>query len=68
VEMSILVVRAFVRLRTMLASHRQLAGKVTELERQLATHDEHIQALFAAIRELMEAPDAPVRRIGFTRR
>lgn len=66
VEMSIVVVRAFVRLRTLLASQRQLAGKVAELERQLATHDEHIQALFATIRELMEAPDAPVRRIGFT--
>jgi phage regulator Rha-like protein len=39
VEMSVEVVRAFVRLRQILASNRQLAAKVEELERKLATHD-----------------------------
>ena len=46
VEMSIQVVRAFVRLRHLLASHHQLAAKLDELERKIATHDSHLVALF----------------------
>jgi hypothetical protein len=66
VEMSIQVVRAFVRLRHLLASHHQLAAKLDELERKLATHDTHIVALFDAVRSLMANPEKPKRRqIGF---
>lgn len=65
IEMSILVVRAFVKLRNILATHRQLATKVSELERKLSTHDEQIVVLFDAIRELMAPPVTPTRRIGF---
>jgi aromatic ring-opening dioxygenase LigB subunit len=65
VEMSILVVRAFVRLRQFLATHRQLAAKLDELERKIAAHDTHIVALFDAVRSLMAAPEQPKRRIGF---
>jgi len=68
IEMSILVVRAFVKLRTMLATHRELGARLAELERKLATHDEQIVALFRAIRELMQPPTPPARRIGFARR
>jgi hypothetical protein len=68
IEMSIFVVRAFVKLRTMLATHRQLAAKLAELERRLATHDDQIVVLFEAIRELMEPPVQAARQIGFTRR
>ena len=70
VEMSIYVVRAFVRLREMLASNRQLAQRFDELEarleKRLTAHDEAIAAILSAIRELMN-PAAPKRRgIGFT--
>jgi len=65
-EMSILVVRAFVKLRNILATHRQLATKLDELERKLATHDEQIVVLFNAIRQLMAPPAKPKRRIGFS--
>jgi len=65
VEMSIQVVRAFVRLRHLLASHHQLAAKLDELERKIATHDTRIVALFDAVRSLMAAPDKPKRQIGF---
>jgi hypothetical protein len=58
VEMSIFVVRAFVRLRSVLATHRDLATKLDELERRLSTHDRQIVVLFDAIRKLM-APPAP---------
>ena len=65
IEMSILVVRAFVKLRSILATHRELAAKLGELERKLALHDERIVVLFDAIRELMAPPVMPRRRIGF---
>jgi hypothetical protein len=65
VEMSVHVVRAFVRLRAMLATNKDLAAKFAELERKVASHDTHIQSLFEAIRRLM-APDPPKpHRIGF---
>jgi len=53
VEMSVEVVRAFVRLRGFLASHHHLAAKLDELERKIATHDTHIVALFDAVRSLI---------------
>ncbi|HMK23860.1 MAG TPA: ORF6N domain-containing protein [Terriglobales bacterium] len=65
VEMSVFVVRAFVRLREMLASNQQLAQKIDELERRLETHDASIQEILEAIRELMAPPPASGRRIGF---
>ena len=67
VEMSILVVRAFVRLRQILASNRQLAAKLNELERKIAAHDKNIVALFQTMRSLMAVPEKPKRRIGFNR-
>jgi hypothetical protein len=64
-EMSVEVVRAFVRLRGFLASHRQLAAKLEELEKKIASHDKHIVTLFDAVRSLMATPEKPKRRIGF---
>lgn len=65
VDMSVFVVRAFVRLREMLATNRKLAVKIDELENRLDTHDSTINELIDAIKELM-TPDAPPRkRIGF---
>jgi len=65
VQMSVYVVRAFVRLRAFLATHKELDKKLAELERRVKSHDEHIQSLFEAIRRLM-APEIPrSRRIGF---
>ena len=65
VEMSVFVVRAFVRLREMLATNQQLAGKIDELEQRLDTHDASIQELIEAIRELMAPEPATGRKIGF---
>jgi hypothetical protein len=65
IEMSVLVVRAFVKLRNLLAAHRQLATKLEELEKKLSTHDEQIVILFDAIRGLMTPTTKPKRRIGF---
>lgn len=65
VEVNIEIMRAFVRLRTLVAAHGQLTAKLTELERRVATHDEHIEAIFNAIRQLMTPPPPKVKQIGF---
>ncbi len=66
VEMSLYVVRAFVRLRGLLASSKALARKLDQLERKLQNHDEAITAILSAIRELTNAPKSRHRAIGFT--
>jgi len=64
-EASIFVVRAFVKLREVLATHKQLARKFAELEKGIKDHDEKIEAIFEAIRQLMAPPEKPRRKIGF---
>ena len=65
VAASVQVVRAFVRLRQMLATHKELAAKLAELETRFESHDENITALFEAVRRLMEPPARPWKPIGF---
>ncbi|MGD0368452.1 MAG: ORF6N domain-containing protein [Acidobacteriaceae bacterium] len=65
VEMSIFVVRAFVRLRETLATHKKLAAKLAELEQKLETHDKTIDGIIKAVRALMMPPEKPARQIGF---
>jgi ORF6N domain-containing protein len=65
VEMSVFVVRAFVRLREMLSANRQIAARIEELDQRLETHDSVIRDIIAAIRKLMQSPARPRRRIGF---
>ena len=70
VEVSLYVVRAFVELREALATHKELAKRLDELEsrleRKLATHDQAIAGILEAIRQLMTPPEPPKkRRIGF---
>jgi len=57
---NIAIMRAFVRLRETLALHKELASRLADLERKIASHDEGIQTLFEAIRQLMAPP--PRRR------
>lgn len=65
VEMSIFVVRAFVRMREVLLVNQKVVSKLSELESRLDDHDAEIQDLIEAIRELMAPPPANSRRIGF---
>lgn len=66
IEMSVYVVRAFVHLREMIATNKELAAKFTDLERKLATHDQAIAEIITAIRQLMAPPEPkPKRPIGF---
>lgn len=66
VELSVYVVRAFVRLRELLVSNRKLAVKLNELESRLTSHDEAIGEILQAIRQMMTAPESKSKRsIGF---
>jgi hypothetical protein len=56
---SVSIVRAFVKLRELMATHHQLATKLDELERKLQDHDEQFGTVFDAIRQLMEESDDP---------
>jgi hypothetical protein len=68
VEASVRVVRAFVLMREQLAAHKELAQKLSELESRVSGHDESIQNLFEAIRQLVEPPLPEDRKqIGFMR-
>lgn len=58
------IMRAFVRLREMIASNKDLARRLDELEKK---YDKQFKIVFDAIRELMAPPVVPRRRIGFRR-
>jgi hypothetical protein len=65
IQVSLYVIRAFVRLREVLATHKALAGKLADLERKVAAHDQHIRSLFEAIHQLMTPTEPNKRKIGF---
>ncbi len=67
IEVSVYVVRAFVKLKEMLAEHKELAARLTELERRFATHDTAIREIVDAIRRLavLPPPEPEGRQIGF---
>ena len=65
IQVNIMIMRAFVKLKELLLTHKDLAIKLEALERKYADHDEKIQKIFEAIRQLMLPPKEPKRRIGF---
>jgi hypothetical protein len=66
VQLNILIIRAFVRLRDYLATNKELARRMKDVERTQNEHGAHIQQLYGCIEQLIEpAPVPPKRRIGF---
>ena len=65
IQVNVTIMRAFVRIREILSSHKDLARKLVALEQKHATHDAQIKAIFDAIRALMEPAKKARRRIGF---
>jgi hypothetical protein len=68
IEVNIAIMRAFVHMRKMMASHKELAKKLKELEHHIKDHDEQIQAIFEAIQQLITLPEDSKKKIGFTTR
>lgn len=66
--MNILIVRAFVKLRQMLANHKDLARKMEALERQQNEHGQQLAAVYDVVKQLINPPAKPHRRIGFVDR
>lgn len=65
VQVNIAIMRAFARLRQVIAAHEDLARKIDELEKKYKEHDSQFPVVFHAIRELLEPPaDPPRRQIG----
>ena len=65
VRVNIAIIRAFVKLREMLSTHKELAFQFKELERKVGKHDEEIQAIFRVIQRLMTEPEKPKAKFGF---
>ena len=66
IDVNIAIMRAFVHMRKMIASHTELAKKLKELEHHIKDHDEKIQAIFEAIQQLITLPEKTNKKIGFT--
>ena len=65
VHVNIAIMRTFVRLREAMASSKEFARRLDELERPIASHDENIRTLFQAIRQLMAPKEGQRKKIGF---
>ena len=64
VQTSIQVVKAFIKLREILATHKDHAGKIADMEKK---YDARFKIVFTAIRHLMTEPEKPKKKIGFLR-
>ncbi|MBU0574586.1 MAG: ORF6N domain-containing protein [Candidatus Margulisbacteria bacterium] len=65
IEVNIVIMRAFVKLRKIFGTHKELAEKLKNLESRIKDHDEEIRMIFEAIRQLMKPPDQSIKKIGF---
>jgi len=65
VQVNIEIMRAFVRMRSLVAQSKDLSHKLAELESRIGTHDKAIRSLFDAIRQLMKPPKKEKKPVGF---
>jgi len=66
IKVNIQIMRAFVKLREILSTHKELAQKLKELELKIDSHDQQIQSIFDVINQLIAPPEIPKKKIGFT--
>ncbi len=65
IDVNIAIMRAFVQLRHLASTHKDLAFKLAELERKSIDHDKSIQSIFETLRKMLSVEEKPKRRIGF---
>lgn len=65
VNVNILIIKVFIKMREMLRNNHQLEKKMNELERKLGVHDEELKSIVNVIRQLIAPPQKPKRKIGF---
>lgn len=66
IEVNILIMRAFVKLREIIYTHKKVADKLKELENKFKNHDDQITQIIQVINQLMAPTDPPKKKIGFT--
>jgi hypothetical protein len=67
VAVNIQIIRIFTKLREMLVSHKDILLKLEQLEKKVTGHDEDIQMIFEALKQLLDPPQKPRSRIGYRR-
>lgn len=65
IEMSVKIIEVFIRMREMLRAHHELSGRLKQLEDHVGKHDQEIQAIIQAIKQIMIEKEKPKRRMGF---
>ena len=66
IQVNILIMRAFTKLREILLTHKELSAKIDALEKKYAEHDQTIKGIFEAIKQLLEPPPVKEKKIiGF---
>ena len=68
IEVNILIIRIFTKLRELLLTHKDILLKLEQLERQVVQNSEDIQMIFAALKQLLNPPAEPRPRVGFRRK
>jgi hypothetical protein len=65
IQVNIAIMRVFVKLREILNTNKQLAQRLDQLEKRMGQKDQEVKLIFEAIRQLMQPPETPKRKIGF---
>ena len=65
VQMSVFVVRAFLRLREWVAGQANLAARLADLEKRVGAHDHELKAIIQTLRQMLEPAGTPKKQIGF---
>lgn len=66
IEVNILIMRAFVKLREIISTHKKVEEKLKEIESKLKEHDNQIVQIIQVINQLVTPPESPKKKIGFT--
>jgi len=66
IEVNILIMRAFVKLREIISTHKKVEEKLKDLESKLKEHDDQIVEIVQVINQLIAPPETPKKKIGFT--
>ena len=65
IEVNIIIMRTFVKIREILMNHKELALKLSEMEQKLAKYDKEIMAIFQVIRRFITKDEKPKGKMGF---
>lgn len=66
IEVNILIMRAFVKLREIISTHKKVETKLKEIESKLSEHNDQIVQIIELINQLLAPPESPKKKIGFT--